>query len=121
MCHVWNLEHLLKKGMICIVSGFLCRALKTGQLMLEAQEPKPQALIDKIQKFRKENMPEIAKAIFSESRVKYSKLLTMVHGDFWNNNIMVNDSDSGMVKRIIHKQIWMYHVKQQTCILRLRK
>ena len=56
--------------------------------MLEAHEPKQQALIDKIQKFRKESMPEIVKAILSESRGKSSKLLTMIHGDFWNNNII---------------------------------
>ena len=64
--------------------------------MLSRDNSVPPDLVSKIRTYRKRyfepKFTEIIKA------AKTSKLRTITHGDFWNNNMMINDDNPGNKK-----------------------
>ena len=64
--------------------------------MLSRDNSVPPDLVSKIRTYRKRyfepKFMEIIKA------AKTSKLRTITHGDFWNNNMMINDDNPGNKK-----------------------
>ena len=61
--------------------------------MFAAENPAPSDLIRRIRTFRKTqfNSRMREQLVVTED----SRLATLTHGDFWSNNVMVNDDDPG--------------------------
>ena len=64
---------------------------------------KPLGMAQAVHRFRKSDLPSHWNSAFPKSQKdSQSKLLTMVHGDFWSNNIFVNPERSEVQGSMAH-------------------
>ncbi len=55
---------------------------------------KPQEFINAYNRFRKGSMLETAKKCMADPLSDNSKILTVIHGDYWLNNMMFNEDET---------------------------
>ena len=69
------------------------KVILMAEKVLAQDKTVPEDVLHRITAYRKSTFkPTVVKLLQS---TKESKLKTIVHGDFWSNNMMINDDDPG--------------------------